>query len=127
LDKRASQIHPKSNPSNAGTKQLGEAVIPGQPIMTVEGTGNRWASFNLREDQMSDVRIGERVRLFPVGATGGITAHVTEILPRREFATWRAARVVGDHDLNTFLIRIDPAPDRSDGLEPGMTVTTKSP
>src|SRR5215469_2880444 len=42
----------------------GEAVIPGQPIMTTERTGNRWASFNLREDQMDDVRIGELLRLF---------------------------------------------------------------
>ena len=103
----------------------GEAVIPGQPVMTIERTGKRWASFNLREDQMDDVRMGEQVRLFPVGATDSITAHFTEIVPRREFATWRAARVVGDHDLNTFLIRIDPAPDASDGLEPGMTVSTK--
>jgi multidrug resistance efflux pump len=105
----------------------GEAVIPGQPIMTIERTGNRWASFNLREDQMNDVRIGEPVWLFPVGTIDGITAHVTEIVPRREFATWRAARVVSDHDLNTFLIRIDPARDAADGLEPGMTVLTTSP
>jgi HlyD family secretion protein len=62
-----------------------------------------------------------------LGATDGIEARVTEIVPRREFATWRAARVVGDHDLNTFLIRIDPAPDASNGLEPGMTVLTNSP
>ena len=26
----------------------------------------------------------------------------TKILPRGEFATWRAARAVGDYDLNTF-------------------------
>jgi hypothetical protein len=95
--------------------------------MTIETIGKRWASFNLREDQMGGVRIGERLRLVPVGAADGIDAHVTEIAPRGEFATWRAARVVGDHDLNTFLIRIDPAPEASDKLEPGMTVLTKSP
>jgi HlyD family secretion protein len=105
----------------------GEAVIPGQPVMTIETIGNRWASFNLREDQMDAVRIGERVRLAPVGAADGVDARVTEMVPRGEFATWRAARVVGDHDLNMFLIRIDPAPDASDKLEPGMTVLTKPP
>jgi len=36
-------------------------------------------------------------------------ARVTEIIPRGEFATWRAARVVGRHDLNKFLMRVDPA------------------
>jgi HlyD family secretion protein len=33
---------------------------------------------------------------------------VAEIIQRGEFATWRAARVAGDHDLNTFPIRADP-------------------
>jgi multidrug resistance efflux pump len=104
----------------------GEAVIPGQPVMTIERLDHRWASFNLREDQMGTLRMGHPERLVPVGAGDGIAAHVTEIVPRREFATWRAARVVGDHDLNTFLVRIDPAPDAS-GLEPGMTVWTRTP
>ncbi len=38
-----------------------------------------------------------------------------------EFATWRAARAVGDQELNTFLIRAD-AVSEVDGIEPGMTV-----
>jgi HlyD family secretion protein len=115
----------------AGTVKLlvsepGEAVIPGQPLMTIERLDHRWASFNLREDQMGSLRMRTPERLVPVGTGDGIAAHVTEIVPRREFATWRAARVVGDHDLNTFLIRIDPAPDAG-GLEPGMTVWTRTP
>ncbi len=28
----------------------GEAIVPGQPVMTLEAAGRRWASFNLRED-----------------------------------------------------------------------------
>jgi HlyD family secretion protein len=105
----------------------GEAVIPGQPVMTIERIGNRWVSSNLREDQMSTVRIGAQVRLVPAGSGNAIDARIVEIVPRGEFATWRAARVVGDHDLNTFLIRIDPAPDTSTELEPGMTVSTRTP
>ena len=38
-----------------------------------------------------------------------------------EFATWRAARAVGDHDLNSFLVRVDPETP-NDSIEPGMTV-----
>jgi HlyD family secretion protein len=50
-----------------------------------------------------------------------IPTRVTELRPLGEFATWRAARAVGDHDLNSFRLRLDPlAP--SEGLEPGMTV-----
>jgi len=33
----------------------------------------------------------------------------------------RGARVVGDHDLNTFLVRADPAAPAT-ALQPGMTV-----
>jgi HlyD family secretion protein len=42
-------------------------------------------------------------------------------VPRGEFATWRAARAVGDYDLNTLLIRADPT-RATPGLQPGMTV-----
>jgi len=99
----------------------GEAVIPDQPMMTLEAAGQRWASFNLREDQVGDLRLGSPVRLMPASGDA-VDARVTEMIPRGEFATWRAARVVGDHDVNTFLVRVDPTGDKAPGLQPGMTV-----
>jgi len=104
----------------------GEAIIPGQPVMTLEANGRRWASFNVREDQFGDLRIGSGVELTAAGGNDRVGARVTEILPRGEFATWRAARVVGDHDLNTFLLRIDPVGLSPTGLQPGMTVWLRS-
>jgi hypothetical protein len=50
-----------------------------------------------------------------------IESRVTELRPLGEFATWRAARAVGDHDVNSFLVRADPIAE-TEGLEPGMTV-----
>jgi multidrug resistance efflux pump len=100
----------------------GEAVIPDQPVMTLEATGRRWASFNLREDQLGDLRLGSPVQLIPANDGPDVVAQVTQIIPRGEFATWRAARVVGDHDLNTFLVRVDPTGDKVSALQPGMTV-----
>ena len=85
----------------------GEAVVPGQPVMTLEASGRNWASFNLREDQFENLRIGSPVDLVAADGKDRTPARVTEILVRGEFATWRAARVVGDHDLNTFLVRAD--------------------
>jgi HlyD family secretion protein len=99
----------------------GEAIVPGQPVMTLQAAGRRWASFNLREDQLGELRIGSPVQLDPAGGAARISAHVSEIVPRGEFATWRAARAVGDYDLSTFLIRADPAASAG-GLQPGMTV-----
>jgi HlyD family secretion protein len=98
----------------------GEAIVPGQPLLTLEEAGQRWASFNLREDQLDGLRIGSPVELLPLGGER-IRASVSEIIPRGEFATWRAARVVGDHDLNTFLVRADPVTPAA-ALQPGMSV-----
>jgi HlyD family secretion protein len=50
-----------------------------------------------------------------------IEGRVTELRPLGEFATWRAARAVGDHDLNSFRLRLDPG-GKDEKLEPGMSV-----
>jgi HlyD family secretion protein len=99
----------------------GEAIIPGQPVMTLRPTAQRWASFNLREDQLGTLRIGSPVELLLPGGKDQVAARITEILPRGEFATWRAARAVGDYDLNTFLVRADPSA-ATPALQQGMTV-----
>ena len=98
-----------------------EAIVPGQPIMTLQSSGRPWASFNLREDQLDDLHIGSIVQLMSIDGSARIDARIAEIIPRGEFATWRAARAVGDYDLNTFLIRADPVGEAK-GLQPGMTV-----
>jgi hypothetical protein len=89
--------------------------------MTLQAAGRRWASFNLREDQLANLRIGSPVHLADAGGVAGIDGHVAEIMPRGEFATWRAARAVGDHDLNTFQLRVD-TDTGGNKLQPGMTV-----
>jgi hypothetical protein len=98
----------------------GEAVVPDQPVMTLEAAGRCWASFNIREDHFGDLRLGSSVKLTS-GNGEVLDARVTEMIPRGEFATWRAARVIGDHDVNTFLVRVDPT-GKAPGLQPGMTV-----
>ena len=103
----------------------GEAIVPGQPLMTLQAPGQRWVSFNLREDQLGDLRIGFPVELMPAGGSTPIDGQIDEIVPRGEFATWRAARAVGDHDLNTFVLRADPVGPASVALQPGMSVWLK--
>ena len=66
------------------------------------------------------MRIGSPIELLPVGVSDRVKG-VAEIIPRGEFATWRAARVVGDYDLNTFLVRVDPVPPAAVS-QPGMSV-----
>jgi HlyD family secretion protein len=100
--------------------ELGEVVSPGQPVLTLTPANERWFTFTIRENLLSGMTVGSPVRL--VAANGDrIDAKVTELRPLGEFAVWRAARAVNDHDLNSFLLRADP--DRETrSAEPGMTV-----
>jgi hypothetical protein len=98
----------------------GEVISPGQAIVTLYAPDARWFSFTIREDRLSGLTIGGRAEV--VASDGRMTpARITEIRPLGEFATWRAARAVGDHDLNTFLVRADPEPASAD-FPAGMTV-----
>jgi hypothetical protein len=51
--------------------------------MTLEAADRRWASFNLREDQFGDLRLGSAVRLMPAAGGDAIAARVTEMDPPR--------------------------------------------
>jgi multidrug resistance efflux pump len=100
--------------------ELGEAEIPGRTVLTISANRQLWFDFNIREDQLAGLDIGAPLTLSQAGGDK-IGARVTEMRRLGDFATWRAARAVGDHDLNTFTVRADPVGEIN-GLEPGMTV-----
>ena len=88
--------------------EVGEAVVPGEPVLTLVPDNGAWFGFNLREDALRGLAIGSIV---PVGAAAQadpVSAKVVEMRNWGEFAAWRAARASGDHDLNTFFLRLDP-------------------
>lgn len=100
--------------------ELGEAEIPGRTVLTISANRQLWFEFNIREDQLAGLDIGAPLTLSQAGGNR-IGARVTEMRRLGDFATWRAARAVGDHDLNTFTVRADPVGEIA-ALEPGMTV-----
>jgi HlyD family secretion protein len=100
--------------------ELGEAISPGQSVMTLEAGTERWFTFTIREDRLGGIGIGKPL-VIRTSRGDRINARVTELRPLGQFAVWEAARAVGDHDINSFLMRADPV-QATDGLEPGMTV-----
>jgi multidrug resistance efflux pump len=98
----------------------GEAISPGQPVLTLAVAGDRWFTFTIREDRLQGLTMGSKIAL-RTAAGDRFEAKVTELRPLGEFAVWRAARAVGDHDINNFLLRADPT-GPTPKLEPGMTV-----
>src|SRR6185437_8853367 len=82
--------------------EVGENVHAGEPILMVDAAGKHWFSFNVREDDLNGLSVGETVGVMRNGADGATKSVVTELRPLGVFATWQAERVVGDHDRNTL-------------------------
>jgi HlyD family secretion protein len=99
----------------------GENVRAGQPILMVEAAGRQWLSFNVREDHLNRLAMGETASVMRNGTDGATKAVITELRPLGTFATWQAERVIGDYDRNTLRLRLDPEAEPAN-LEPGMTV-----
>jgi HlyD family secretion protein len=101
--------------------EVGEAVVPGAPVLTLVPANGLWFGLSLREDALRGLTIGSSVPLHAAGQGKPISAKVVELRDWGEFAVWRAARAAGDHDLNTFFVRLDPVGPTQD-MAAGQTV-----
>jgi HlyD family secretion protein len=99
----------------------GEYVSPGVPLVTLIDLNDLWIHFDLREDLVKMLRVGDRfdVRI-PALGDRQITVEVKLIATKGEYASWRATRATGDFDFRTFSIRAYPV-DNVPELRPGMS------
>jgi HlyD family secretion protein len=99
----------------------GEYVSPGVPLVTLVDLNDLWVHFDLREDLVKTLKVGDRfdVRV-PALSDRRVTVEVKLIATRGEYASWRATRATGDFDLRTFSIRAYPI-DKVPELRPGMS------
>jgi HlyD family secretion protein len=99
----------------------GEYVSPGVPLITLIDLADVWIHFDLREDLVKSLKVGDRfdVRI-PALGDRRVPVEVRLIATKGEYASWRATRASGDFDLRTFSIRaypVQPVPE----LRPGMS------
>ena len=99
----------------------GEYVSPGVPLVTLVDLNDMWVHFDLREDLVKNLKVGDRfdVRI-PALSDRRITVEVRLIATKGEYASWRATRATGDFDLRTFSIRAYPV-EKVPELRPGMS------
>jgi HlyD family secretion protein len=99
----------------------GEYVSPGVPLITLIDLADVWIHFDLREDLVKNLKVGDRFDvLIPALDDRRVTVEVKLIATKGEYASWRATRASGDFDLRTFSIRaypVKPVPE----LRPGMS------
>ncbi|MGQ3673361.1 HlyD family secretion protein [Xanthobacter sp. TB0136] len=99
----------------------GEYISPGVPLMSLVDLSDIWLRFDLREDLVRNLKVGDRFEVrIPALGNRPVTVAVRTIATRGEYAGWRATRATGDFDLRTFEVRaypVEPLP----GLRPGMS------
>lgn len=116
IDGEISECYPK----------VGELVGTGAPIMDVMDLSNMWVTFNVREDLLSDLRMGETfTAVVPALKNKEITLKVTSMKDRGSYAAWRATKTTGQFDAKTFEVKAKPT-QPVEGLRPGMTVLKKT-
>src|SRR5258707_2611724 len=101
----------------------GEYVSPGVPLVTLIDLNDVWIHFDLREDLVKTLKVGDRfdVRI-PALDERRVTVEVKLIATKGEYASWRATRASGDFDLRRFSIRaypVQPVPELRPGSSTG--------
>ena len=105
--------------------ELGENYGAGAPLLSLVDVGGLWFTFNLREDLLGGLKVGDTFKVnVPALSKQDIAVRVTMINVQGQYATWRATRATGGFDLRTFEVRATPATPL-EGLRPGMSVVAE--
>ena len=105
--------------------EVGELVGTGAPIMNIADLTDMWVSFSIREDLLSQVKVGNEVKAFvPALDDQEITLKVYYMKDMGTYAAWKATKTTGQYDAKTFEVRARPV-QPVEGLRPGMSVIWK--
>lgn len=114
MDGQVESIYPK----------VGELVGQGSPIMTILLMDDIWGSFNVREDRLNGMKIGDTFTAFIPAFNKDVQMKVSDIKDQGIYATWKATKSNGQYDLKTFEVKARPV-QKFDGLRPGMSLVIK--
>lgn len=114
MDGEVSEIYPME----------GELLGLGSPIMTISVTEDMWASFNVREDMLKGMKVGDTFKAYSPALDKEVDMKVFHIKDQGSFAVWKATKSNGQYDLKTFEVKARPV-NKLEGVRPGMTVIIK--
>ncbi|EEX19658.1 HlyD family secretion protein [Prevotella veroralis] len=104
--------------------KVGELVGFGSPIMSISMVDDIWGTFNVREDQLKDMKIGTKLKVYVPALDKQIEMRVTSLKDQGSYAVWKATKSNGQYDLKTFQVKARPV-QKVDGLKPGMSLIIK--
>ena len=111
VEGEVSSIYPKE----------GELVGIGSPIMSISIMKDMWGTFNVREDQLKGLKLGNIFTAFVPAFNKEVKLKVYYIKDQGSFAVWKATKSNGQYDLKTFEVKARPT-NPFDGLRPGMSL-----
>jgi len=114
MDGEVSEIYPK----------LGELVGTGSPIMTIAITDDIWGTFNIREDLLKGIKVGDTFNAYVPAFDQNIEMKVYYMKDEGSYAVWKATKANGQYDLKTFEVKARPT-QTLEGLRPGMSLIVK--
>ena len=104
--------------------KLGELVGTGSPIMNISVLDEMWGTFNIREDQLNGMKVGDVLKAYLPAFNKEIEMKVYAIKDQGSYAVWKATKANGQYDLKTFEVKARPT-GRIEGLRPGMSLVLK--
>lgn len=113
-DGEVSTIYPK----------VGELVGLGSPIMTISMTNDIWGTFNIREDQLKGMKVGDKFKAYIPAFDKEIEMKVYVMKDEGSYAVWKATKTQGQYDLKTFEVKARPM-KAVEGLRPGMSLVVR--
>ena len=106
-------------------KKEGALVGTGAPIMNILDMNDIWVTFSIREDLLSQIRIGDEVKAFvPALGNQNVQLKVYAMKDMGTYAAWKATKTSGQYDAKTFEVKARPV-QAVEGLRPGMSVILK--
>ena len=101
--------------------KVGELVGTGTPIMTIAVMEDQWATFNIREDLLKNVKVGQEITVRIPAIDKEAKMKVTSMKDKGSFAAWKATKASGQYDQKTFEVKARPIAKIAD-IRPGMSV-----
>lgn len=99
----------------------GELIALGAPVMNILRTDDKWLTFNVREEYLADMALGDTLEvMIPALDKRCFKARIYYVRDLGTYAVWRATKATGDWDSRTFQVKARPVEPQAD-LRPGMT------
>ena len=114
MDGEVTDVYPK----------VGELIGTGSPIMSIALMDDQWATFNIREDQLKDIKVGTEVTVKVPALDKELTMEVYHMKDKGSFAVWKATKASGQYDQKTFEVKARPK-EKLEGVRPGMSAILK--